>query len=93
MTAVSASFGFRPRFSVKLRKNAVASLLIFFRNISSTGTENPPGSRMGVEAPVCVPGAMAATSAESKIKNPAEAPRDPVGDTKTTTGTGDSRMW
>ena len=47
----------------------------------------------GEAAPVCVPGAMAATSAESKIKNPAEAPRDPAGEMKMATGTGDSRMW
>ena len=46
----------------------------------------------GEAAPVCVPGAMAATSAESRIKNPAEAPRDPTGEMKMATGTGESRM-
>ena len=46
----------------------------------------------GDAAPVCVPGAIAATSAESKIKNPADAPRDPAGEIYTATGTGESRM-
>ena len=35
---------------------------------------------------------MAAMSAESRMKKPAEAPREPVGDTYTTTGTGEERM-
>ena len=50
-------------------------------------------ARSGDAAPVCVPGAMAAMSADSKIKNPAEAPRDPTGEIKMATGTGESRMW
>ncbi len=36
---------------------------------------------IGDAAPVSVPGDMAATSAESRMKNPAEAARDPVGET------------
>ena len=47
---------------------------------------------IGEAAPVSVPGDIAATSAESKMKNPAEAARDPVGVTNVTTGTGDCRI-
>ena len=34
---------------------------------------------MGEAAPVSVPGAIAAMSAESRMKKPAEAAREPVG--------------
>ena len=49
-------------------------------------------SRIGWEAPVLVPGAMAAMSADSRMKNPAEAARLPEGATYTMTGTSDSSM-
>src|ERR1700674_3074702 len=48
--------------------------------------------KTGEAAPVSVPGDMAAASAESKMKKPAEAAREPVGETKVTTGTGEPSM-
>ena len=39
------------------------------------------------------PGAMAAMSADSRMKNPAEAAFAPVGATYTMTGTGDARIF
>ena len=77
--AVSANLGLRPRFPEKLRRKAVASLLIFLRRTSSMGMETQPGKKIGVAAPVRVPGAIAAISAESRIIKPAEAPRAPEG--------------
>ena len=41
---------------------------------------------------MCVPGAIAATSAAIVMRNPADAARLPGGDTKTTTGVLDSMM-
>jgi len=41
---------------------------------------------------VFVPGAITATSAEMRMKNPAEAARAPPGVTKTTTGTAEVVM-
>ena len=45
-----------------------------------------PPTFTGCAAPVFVPGAIAATSAASRITNPAEAPRAPEGATNTATG-------
>jgi hypothetical protein len=47
---------------------------------------------IGEAAPVSVPGDIAAISAESKMKNPADAARDPVGATNVATGTGERRI-
>jgi len=53
---------------VKLLRNAVASLLIFFRNASSICMGRiPPMAITGVAEPVCVPGAIAAMSAERRM--------------------------
>ena len=41
---------------------------------------------------MCVPGAIAATSAASVMRNPAEAARDPAGAMNTTTGARDATM-
>ena len=49
-------------------------------------------SRMGWAAPALVPGAMAAMSAASSRKNPAEPARLPEGSMKIITGTGDASM-
>ena len=46
----------------------------------------------GEAAPVWVPGAMAATSAERRMKKPADAPREPAGATYTATGARESMM-
>ena len=46
----------------------------------------------GWAAPVLVPFAMAATSADSRMKNPAEAARAPLGATKMITGTEEASM-
>jgi hypothetical protein len=46
----------------------------------------------GEAAPVWVPGAMAAMSAESRMKNPADPPREPVGETYAATGMGELKM-
>ncbi len=47
---------------------------------------------MGCAAPALVPGAIAATSAASSRKNPAEPARLPEGSMKMMTGTGDASM-
>ena len=48
---------------------------------------------IGDAAPVSVPGDIAATSAERRMKNPADAAREPVGETNVTTGTGDAKIF
>jgi hypothetical protein len=45
-----------------------------------------PVAETGCAAPMCVPGAMTATSAAIVMTKPAEAARAPEGPTKTTTG-------
>src|SRR6266480_1901939 len=45
-----------------------------------------PLASIGVEEPMFVAGAMAATSAASVIQTPAEADREPLGETYTITG-------
>ena len=47
---------------------------------------SPAGADTGWAAPMWVPGAMAATSAASVMRNPADAARAPDGATNTTTG-------
>ncbi len=42
---------------------------------------SPPDEEIGVEEPMFVPGAIAATSAAIARKTPAEAARDPGGET------------
>jgi hypothetical protein len=49
-------------------------------------------SRMGWAAPASVPGAMAAMSADSRRKKPAEPARLPEGSMKRMTGTGEASM-
>ena len=56
---------------------------IFFAIASSIFSPLPA---TGWAAPMCVPGAIAATSAAIVIRNPAEAARLPDGPTKTATG-------
>ena len=54
-----------------------------------TGSMALPLPSTGCAAPLFVPGAIAATSADSRMKNPADAARAPPGATYTTTGTFD----
>ncbi len=72
-----------------LRTMAAAS---FCTLCAMAGSIWPPNIETGVEAPVLVAGAMAATSAASRMKNPAEAARPPLGVTYVTTGTGDATI-
>jgi hypothetical protein len=51
-----------------------------------------PPAEIGVDEPMFVNGAMAATSEAMARKTPAEAAREPGGETYTITGTGDSSM-
>src|SRR5690348_6267478 len=60
--------------------------------VGSICTGWPNISKTGEAAPVSVPGAIASISAESKMKKPAEAAREPVGYTYVTTGTFDDRI-
>ena len=53
---------------------------------SPASTPVSPPAVTGCAAPMCVPGAITATSAASTMMNPAEAARAPDGPTKTTTG-------
>ena len=57
---------------------AAASEVTFFCIVPSS---SGPIADTGVAAPVFVPGAMTATSAEIMIKKPAEAARAPAGAT------------
>ena len=84
----SASSALRPRLVVMLRSQAEASFSTLLR---ITGSMVSP-SRTGDEAPVLVPGAMAAMSADSRMKNPAEAARPPLGVTYAMTGTGEATI-
>ena len=71
----SASALLRPRFDVMLRSHAEASFSTFLRITASIVSPSSTGD----DAPVLVPGAMAAISAASSRKNPAEAARPPLG--------------
>ncbi len=66
--------------------------MILRSSVSSTFTGLPANSSNGDAAPVSVPGDIAATSAEIKMKNPADAAREPEGVTYVTTGTEEWRM-
>src|SRR5262249_20177600 len=52
-----------------------------------------PISMTGCAAPAFVPGAIAATSADSRMKIPADPARLPVGATYTMTGTGEAGIF
>ena len=82
-TASSASFAFRPRPVAHVRASAATSEAIFFAIVSSSFSPLPS---TGWAAPMCVPGAIAATSAAIVIRKPADAARLPDGPTKTATG-------
>ncbi len=77
-TAVSARATLRPRGPTNERMKAAESFSILVFMVSSIF---PPPSSTGCAAPVLVPGAIAATSADSRMKKPAEAARAPVGAT------------
>ena len=78
-TALSASSTLRPRLEAMERISAAVSFSIF-RFISSSGLAAiGPNSKTGCAAPAFVPGAIAATSAASRMKIPAEPARLPVG--------------
>ncbi len=59
-----------------LRISAAASFCTLRAMVASIC---PPNMETGVDAPVLVAGAMAATSAASRMKKPAEAARPPLG--------------
>ncbi len=76
----------RPRLATIVRMNAAVSFSIFVFMMGSIGRPLPS---TGCAAPALVPGAMAAMSAASRMKKPADAARAPAGPTKTITGTFD----
>ncbi len=57
-----------------------------------TESISPPPSRTGCDAPVLVPGAIAAMSPASSRKKPAEAARAPEGPVHMITGTGEWKI-
>ncbi len=77
-TAASASSALRPLRAASERIWAAASCSTFSPSAPSISSPCPP---TGWAAPVLVPGAMAATSAAIRMKNPAEAAWAPLGDT------------
>ncbi len=83
-TACTASSTLRCRSSAKDLIMAAASSVALARTSSGRFSPCPP---TGWAAPVLVPGAIAATSADMRMKNPADAARAPAGATYTTTGT------
>ena len=88
-TACSARATFLWRASASERTYAAVSDVAFFASVSSIFCPSP---ETGCAAPMCVPGAMAATSAAMVSRNPADAARDPDGATNTTTGARDEMM-
>ena len=88
-TACSARVTFRWRASARDRTYAAVSDATFFAIVSSIFCPSP---ETGCAAPMCVPGAMAATSAAIVSTNPADAARAPDGATNTTTGARDVIM-
>ncbi len=88
-TASAASATLRPRASASDRTYAAASDAAFLAIVSSICSPDPD---TGWAAPMCVPGAMTATSAAMVMTNPAEAARAPDGATNTTTGARDVIM-
>ena len=85
----SASSALRPRLMTMLRSHADASFSTLLRITGSIC----PAISTGDAAPVLVPGAMAATSAASRRKNPAEAARPPLGVTYAITGTREATIF
>jgi hypothetical protein len=83
VTAAAASVTFRFRASASVRAYAAASAAAFFAIVSSAFSP-VPGT--GCAAPICVPGAIATTSAASAMMKPADAARAPDGPTNTTMG-------
>ncbi len=78
VTASSASFWSRPRRAASERAVAAASWVTL--SPIAPGMSPPPPAT-GWAAPVFVPGAIAATSAPSRMKKPAEAAWEPLGET------------
>ena len=89
-TADSARATLRPRGPTNERMKAAESFSSFCFITSSIFS---PPRVTGCAAPVLVPGAMAATSAASRMKKPADAARAPEGATYTITGTGDASIF
>jgi hypothetical protein len=77
-TALSAQSAFRPCSRASSAMYAAASFTTFF--LRSLGISPPPAAT-GVEEPRFVCGAIAATSAAMARKTPADAAREPGGDT------------
>ena len=77
-TACSANSLLRPRLSVTARKDAAVSFSTFSFIVPFS---SPPRARTGWAAPVFVPGAIAAKSAETRMMKPAEAAWPPLGET------------
>ena len=88
-TASSASCALRPRRVAQVRASAATSDAIFLAIVSSIFSPLP---WTGCAAPMCVPGAIAATSAAIVMRKPADAARLPAGPTKTATGVLDAIM-
>ena len=82
-TACSARATFRCAPAASDRAYAAVSDAAFLDTVSSIFWPSPD---TGCAAPMCVPGAIAATSAASVRMKPADAARAPDGPTKTTTG-------
>jgi hypothetical protein len=83
-TMSTATSALRPRRSAMASAKAAAS----FTTLSLTSA---PSSETGVDAPIAVPGAMAATCADNAMSAPAEPARAPWGLTYATTGTSAAR--
>jgi len=77
-TASSASWGLRPLRTASERMLAAESSSTF---LAIVPWMSPPSPSTGWAAPALVPGAMAATSADIRMKNPAEPARAPLGAT------------
>ena len=88
-TAVSANSTLRPASVRVLRSHADRSFSILCRITGSICSFSSTGD----DAPVLVPGAMAATSDASSKKNPAEAARPPLGVTYEITGTREASIF
>src|ERR1035441_2708053 len=76
-TVLSATSTLRPRRAATERMRAAASFSSFSFMTSSI---LPPPRMTGGAPPVLVPGDIAAMSADSRMKNPADAARLPLGD-------------
>ena len=76
-TALTAHSTLRPRVSASPWMSAAASVVAFLASVVSIG----PPICTGVAAPMLVPGAIAATWLAVTMNTPAEAARDPGGET------------